>query len=173
MRITQPVNNEPTLLYNTVKIQGCVDSTVGFNFLKSEPTVSKRRYCNKVLVHECIPANISDPTELLKVEFLSTSDPCYAEFNIFKTSDADDYDDYGVEPTIELQFDEDDYEKVIGVLVHFSLEETCGQPLGQAYRLYGYTPEGDKILLSNGILAITSCSCPESVEPTLYTDKKW
>ena len=169
MRFSQPVNDEPTLLYNTVKIQGCVDSTVGFNLFREEPTVSKRRYCNKILVHECIPAQVSDPIELLRVEFLATDDPCYSQFNIFKSSDEID----SIEPTIELQFDEEDYEKVIGVLVHFTISETCCQPLISAYRLYGYTPEDEKILLSNGNLFITPCTCPEDVVQAEWTDVQW
>jgi hypothetical protein len=169
MRFTQPVNNEPTLLYNTVKIQGCVDSSVGFNLLKSEPAISKRRYCNKILVHECIPADVSAPMELTKVEFLATDDPCYAEFSVYKSSETVD----SVSPTIELQLNTDDYEKVIGVLVHFTKEETCGQPVRLAYRLYGYMPEGDKILLSIGNLFITPCNCSDGTKPEVWTDIYW
>lgn len=167
MRVAQTVNNEPTLLYNTVKIQGCVNSTVGFNLLKEEPAVSKRRYCNKILVHECIPANVPNPMELETVEFLATDDACYNVFNIFKSSVTID----NVAPSIELQLDDDD--KVIGVVVSFLVEETCGQPLRLAYRLYGYTPEDEKVLLSNGNLLITPCSCPSGTTPSTWTDVRW
>lgn len=167
MRVSQTVNNEPTLLYTTVKIQGCVDSTVGFNLLKDEPTVSKRRYCNKILVHECIPANVPDPIELDSVEFLATDDPCYAVFNIYKSSlTVDD-----ISPSIELQLDDDN--KTIGVVISFTVDETCGQPLRMAYRLYGYTPADEKILLSNGNLLVTPCSCPSGVTPSKWTDVRW
>lgn len=166
MRFTQPVNNDPTLIYNTIKIQGCANSTVGFNFLKEEPTVSKRRYCNKVLVHECVTVDVVDPMELDVVELLATDDPCYKLFNIFKSSETVD----NIPPTLELQLDTDN--KVIGVLASFTTNETCGQPLRLAYKLYGYTEDEEKVLLAVGNLFISPCEC-EGDDPSLWTDVGW
>lgn len=155
MRFTQPVNNDQALPYNVLKVQGCADVTIGFNILQDEPQIGKRRYCNKVLVHECVSIPINDPLDLVRVDFLATSDPCYKFFEIFKSSEEIDYD----LPTIELQFNEDYL--VVGVLLKFSRTDTCCLPLRLAYRLHGYTPTDERILLSNGNLYITPCACTD------------
>ncbi len=154
MRFTQPVNDDQSLPYGVVKVQGCADVTVGFNILNEEPQVSKRRYCNKVLVHECVSIPVPDPIDLVKAEFMATDDPCYSVFNVFKSSVLID----DIQPTVTLQLNGDNL--VIGLLVKFAKTDTCCMPLRMSYRFYGYPPEeGTRILLSQGNLFITPCSC--------------
>lgn len=165
MRITRPTNEE-SLPYNVIKIFGCSDSTVGFDILNQQPTVSKRRYCNKVLVHECVTVPVVDPIDLSKAEFLATDDPCYSFFNIYKSSDTVE----DLEPTIELQLNDDDL--VIGILVNFKTSETSCVPLQMAYRLYGYSDD-TRILLSQGTLLITPCSNTDNCNTSVWTGISW
>lgn len=166
MIYSKPSKNE-IIPYSTVKIDGCSETKLGFDFLSEQPSIGKRRYCNKVLVHECITVPEITPLELAKVEFLATDDPCYKIFNIFKSSEIVD----SVDPTVELQLDVDN--KVIGIIISFVIEETCCQPLTQAFKLYGYYSNGERILLANGNLAITPCSCPDGVTNTTWEDVRW
>lgn len=166
MRVTQPVSDGQILPYNVVKILGCTDVTVGFDILNQQPTVSKRRYCNKVLVHECITVPSLEPLALDRVEFLATDDPCYKFFNIFKSSDTVGDTD----PTIELQLDEDDL--VIGILVNFTKDETRCLPLRMSYRINGYVDD-TRVNLAQGNLYISPCPCAEDVEPYIWVDVEW
>jgi hypothetical protein len=153
MRLTQPSTTGQDVQYSIVKIQGCTDLTLGFDILNQEPRVSKRRYCNKVLVHECVTVPVSDPLPLVKAELMATDDPCYSLFNIFKSSEIVDE----VPASITLQLDDADL--VIGLIVDFVKTDTCCLPLRMAYRLYGYYADGTRILLSNGNMYVTPCSC--------------
>jgi len=157
MRVTLPKIEGDNLPYSTLKIQGCTDIDVGFDILDSNPTVSKRRYCNKVLVHECVSVPVVDPMVLERAEFMATADPCYSVFNVFKSSIEIDE----VPPTVTLQLNDDDL--VIGVIVHFVKTETCCLPLRMSYRLYGYIDADSRVLLANGNLYVTPCSCSSGV----------
>lgn len=159
MRIAEPSGESNILPYLNVRLQGCSDTTVGFTFLSEQSVVGKRRYCNKVLVHECLTINEPDPLDLSKVEFIATDDPCYLTFNIFKSSEEVDY----IDPTIVIQTNE--LGEAIGVLVTFTSSEICCLPLRMAYRLYGYVDDyNTRILLANGNLYVTPCNCSEMGE---------
>lgn len=166
MRFTQPTTEPQTLPFTPLKIQGCTNLTIGFDLLEEEPEVSRRRYCNKILVHECVSVPAVSPMELDYVELLATEDPCYSVFRLYKTSREDVED---VSPTIQLQLNDDNL--VIGILVEFSEDETCGQPLRMAYKLYGYVDD-TRILLSNGNLYITPCRCSDE-GPTTWENLSW
>ena len=158
MRFTKP-DAPINLPYSVVKVDGCVNTAIGFTLLKEEAEVNKRRYCNKILVHECIEAVLPDPIELDSVELLATSDPCYKTFEIYKTSPAD----------ITLEKDVED--KVTHISVAFTPEDTVCAPLKLAYRLYGYI-DGGRILLSQGTL--NTAPCTVDVTPVPYwTDLAW
>lgn len=174
MQFSQATTEWQTLAYTTVGIQGCSEAIVGFEFLQSAPQVSKRRYANKVLVHECVPGAIGEPLDLSRVEFMATSDPCYKLFEIFKSSDIVDT----VDPTIEILFNS--VGLATGVLVNFATTETCGLPLRMSYRMYGYYTSGGRILLSNGNLYVTPCRCntdvvngAEPLDDSVWTDVQW
>jgi hypothetical protein len=170
MRLAQPISEDgQALTYNTLTVPGCNNTTVGFDLLGSEPTVSSRRYCNKILVHECVSVPISSPLVLTKVEFVATDDSLYTEFNIFKTSEASE----DMDATIELQPDPDDNTKTAGILVNFIVNETCCQPPRMAYKLYGYTDDTTKVLLARGNLFISPCGCPDDVLPTTFIGIQW
>jgi hypothetical protein len=159
MRIAEPSGESNLLPYSTVRLQGCSDTTVGFTFLTEQPVVGKRRYCNKVLVHECLTINEPDPIDLTKVEFIATDDPCYLSFNIFKSSEQVDE----IAPTIVIQTNE--LGEAIGVLVTFTNSELCCLPMRMAYRMYGYLDDyTTRILLSNGNLLVSPCNCSELTE---------
>lgn len=167
MRVTQPVDDGQVLPYNVIKILGCSDITVGFDILNQAPTVAKRRYCNKVLVHECITVPELEPLALSRVEFLATDDPCYTFFNIVKSSDA-----LGtVSPTVDLQLNDDDL--VIGILVNFKKDETGGLPLRMTYRINGYDEDGVKINLAQGNLYVSPCPCSEETDTSAWIDVEW
>lgn len=159
--------NTGVIPYSTVKIDGCSEAKLGFDFLSEQPSVGKRRYCNKVLVHECVSVPEIAPLELERVELVATDDPCYKFFNIFKSSEEVD----SLAASIELQLDDDD--KVIGIIITFQISETCCQPLSQAYKLYGFDLDGERILLANGNLVITPCPCPDGTMPVTWEDIRW
>lgn len=168
MRLTRPQSGATTAPpYNIVKINGCADTTIGFDLLDSNPTVSKRRYCNKVLVHECVSVPAVSPLALSKVEFLATSDSCYKFFEVFKSSETVD----GVDPSITLELNGDD--EVVAIAVSFLTDETCCLPLRMAYRLYGYDPDGVRILLTSGNLLVSPCDCPDGVTPQIWKEVQW
>ena len=156
------------LPYSTIKVNGCSNSTVGFQFLDNQPQTGRRRYCNKVLVHECVVVPEDNPMDLSKVEFIATSDPCYRFFEIFKSS----VEVAGEDPTVTLQLNDDDL--VEGVLVEFTPEETCCLPLRMAYRLYGFDAvSGDRFLLSNGSLYVSPCTCDGCGTNEVWTEVQW
>lgn len=167
MRYTKPRVNE-TLPYSTVKIQGCSDTNVEFTLLSEQPTVGKRRYCNKVLVHECVNIPADAPLDLTSAEFIATSDNCYKRFEIYKSSlEVDD-----VNPTITFELNDDDL--VTSILVEFNKDETCCLPLRLAYRLYGNIADTDeRRLLSNGVLYVTPCAWTEDCGQPEWTDVVW
>lgn len=173
MRLTQTTTaNEEVLPYNVIKILGCMDSVVGFEIKTLEPTITKRRYCNKVLVHECVPVPELEPLALDRVEFLATNDPCYRFFNLFKSSDTIGT----VEPTITLQYNEDEEPLVIGILVNFTKEETCCLPLRMSYRINGYDPDGMRVNLGQGNLNVSPSGCAtdcDDCEPVTWVDVDW
>lgn len=152
MIVSKVTTEVPKLPYTSFRINGCSDSTVEFDLIENLPVTKERRYANRVLVHECISAPFEAPLDLIKAEFIATSDPCYSRFELFKSSEAI----YGEAPTITFTLNEDD--EVITVIVDFKEKETCCKPLSMTYKLYGYT-ESDKILLSTGRMFITPCSC--------------
>lgn len=169
MRFSQPTTSGSELLpYSSLKIEGCSDTTIGFEFVSGQSETGRRRYCNKVLVHECLTVIEPDPIELEKVEFLATDDPAYRYFNIFKSSEIVD----GVNPAITIQLNE--LGEAIGVIIFFDRDDLCCSPLKMAYRMYGYLPSesgdenntNDRILLSQGNLYVTFCPCNE-VDGTL------
>lgn len=171
MRITPPVSDGQTLPYNVVKIFGCSDTTVGFQILSEVPTVGKRRYCNKVLVHECVTVPELEPLALSRVEFLSTDDSCYKYFNLFKSSD-----DIGtIASTIDLQLNVD--ELVIGILVNFTKAETCCLPLRMAYRINAYDEDNVRINLAQGNLYVSpsnsQSTCTSGCGDNLWVDVDW
>lgn len=155
--------NTGIIPYSTVKIDGCSEAKLGFDFLSEQPSIGKRRYCNKVLVHECVTIPEIEPMDAVKVEFMATSDPCYHFFEIFKTSDNDDLE-------IELQLDDDDL--TIGVIVNFTGEDTCGLPMTMAYKLYVYLADGRE-LVSTGTLCVTNCCCEDGTNPPLWAGINW
>lgn len=157
MRFSRPTSEWQLLPFTDIKVQGCADATVGFQFLENQPAVAERRYCNKVLVHECIDVPEIDPVALVKAEFMATDDSCYRLFNIFKSSEEVEE----VLPTIDIQLNDDDL--AVGLLVNFKKTETCCLPLRMSYRLYGYLDSDNRILLSNGNLYVTPCSCSSGV----------
>jgi hypothetical protein len=167
MRISQPTGDSNLLPYLNIRLQGCSDTIVGFTFLTEQPVVGKRRYCNKVLVHECLTLNEPDPIDLTKIEFIATDDPCYSLFNIFKSSE--DIDE--IAPTIEIQTNVGG--EAIGALITFSKSELCCLPMALAYRLYGYTDVTTRILLANGSLYITPCNCTELTETPTTSGTVW
>ena len=140
--------------------------TVGFEFLVDRPTVSKRRYCNKVLVHECVGLPEIAPTSLDRVEFIATSDPCYKVFEIYKTSEATD----DIDATIEIQLNDDDL--AVGAIVSFLSSETCDVSGRMAYKLIGYDEDGVRIILAQGNMYTTPCACQECREG-FWTNVDW
>lgn len=167
MRVTQPINDTQPLSFNTIKILGCEDVTVGFQILNLEPTVSKRRYCNKILVHECVEVPSIDPLQLDKVEFLATDDPCYGAFNIYKSSETIQ----DIPPSITLQLDMSNL--TVGILVDFLTDETSRVPIRMTYRLYGYPSSGSRIILTQGNLLISPCNNGENCSEQIWTGLNW
>jgi hypothetical protein len=156
------------LPYSTIKVNGCSNNTVGFQFLENQQQAGRRRYCNKVLVHECITVPEDNPMDLSRVEFMATSDPCYRFFELFKSSESVE----GGSPTVTLQLNIDSL--VEGVLVDFLDTETCCLPTRMAYRLYGYiTDTEDRVLLSNGSLYVSPCTCDDCGSVELWTEVDW
>lgn len=131
----QPVN---TSLY---AIDRCTDTAIGFEFYQQQVQPTQFRYCNKILVTECVPVAIPQSMNLSKVEFYATEDPCYRLWDVYKSSENTN--------DIELQYNEN--ENVIGVIVRFFSTETEDLPIRMAYRLYGYEDDC-KILLAQGDL---------------------
>lgn len=180
MRYTKPQQEEQLVPFQTLKIQGGTDATIGFDFLASEPVVGRRRYCNKVLVHECVPAEVLEAIPITKAEFIATSDACYSVFEVYKTSEASDYIEASI--TLQREDDEDPSSDAVGVLVSFAKDETYCLPLRMTYRLYGYYPQGTRIMLSTGTLYVTptgnaviSSSSPTVVDcgGDYWTDVDW
>lgn len=164
MIITQPTNKE-VIPYGTVKLDGCSETKIGFDFLSEQPSVGRRRYCNKVLVHECVTVPEISPLDLDYIEFLATDDPCYTFFNLYKSSQAIGE----TAPTIELQYDE---YLVIGLIITFTKEETGCLPLRMTYRINGYDQDGVKMKLAQGNLYVTPCGNSESVK-SIWVDTEW
>lgn len=166
MIYSRPTNAD-LIPYSAVKIDGCSEARLGFDFLSEQPSTSRRRYCNKVLVHECVTVPEVEPLALERVEFLATDDPCYTFFNLFKSSNTVG----DTEPTIELQLDEDDL--VIGVLINFTREETCCLPLRMSYRLNAYDEDGTKMTLSQGNIYVSPCPMTADCERATWVDVEW
>lgn len=169
MRFSQVTTESNLLPYSSIKLNGCSDATIGFEFVSEQSQTGRRRYCNKVLVHECLSVVEADPIELERVEFLATDDSCYRYFNVFKSSEEVD----GIPPAITIQVNE--LGDAIGVIIAFENDDLCCLPLKMAYRMYGYPPSesGDlsdvtRVLLSQGLLYVTYCPCSE-VDGTLPT----
>lgn len=167
MRITQQSSENEIVPYTTVKIDGCSDTVIGFQLLAEQPSFHKRRYCNKVLVHECLRVTDVAPLQLDRVEFLATEDTCYSRFNIFKSSEESDE----IVSTIELQLNDDDL--TIGILVSFTAEETTCQPIRMAFKMNGYDEDNNKILLMQGNLLITPCKADDCDEVGIWEDLNW
>ncbi len=167
MRVTQPVSDGQRLPYNVVKIYGCSDATVGFEILKEQPTVGRRRYCNKVLVHECVTVPELEPLALSRVEFLATADPCYKFFDLVKSSATLG----STAPTVELQLNDDDL--VVGILVHFKAKETGCLPIRMTYRINGYDEDDVKMVLAQGNLFVTPCTSTEAIDKSYWVDVEW
>ncbi len=166
MRFTTTTSDVPKLPYSSFRINGCSNSNIEFFLIENLPVTKERRYCNKILVHECISAPFSAPLTLDKAEFLATSDPCYNTFEIFKSSE-----EVNGQPTsIELIFDETG--DTTSVLVQFTDIETCCVPLSMTYKLYGYVGD-EKILLSIGRLYVTPCSCCGKCGDDYWVDVGW
>ena len=163
MRYTQP-NNKPTNTTAILKIDGCNDNNVEFTLLENAPVVGKRRYCNKILVHECIMLPEPSPLELDRVELIATSDPCYKYFEIYKTSeDAPD-----IPASILLEVNTDGLTE--SIVVQFSADDLCGLPGRLAFRLYGYQDD-IRILLTGGVMYSGPCACCE--EKTPWVEVTW
>lgn len=183
MRYVKP-KSEDLLPYSNIKISGCASSNVEFTFLEKVPVTRARRYCNKMLVHECVEVPQEQPLDLDWVEFVATADPCYGFIDIYKTS-RDDMDSSSessddpasseessssdvISPTIDLVYNIDGL--VTNVLVKFTFEDTCCVPMSMAYKLNGYKGE-TKELLSYGRLYVTPCRC--CCEGRLWIGVEW
>lgn len=140
--------------YTSVHINTCTDVSVVFDLLDNVPQEARRRYCNKVLVHECITAPEVVGLDLESVEFMATSDPCYGFFEFYKSS----LEQNSEPPTIILHRNEDT-DLVEGIEISFEAEELCCKPVRLTYRLYGNLAEEPRMLLSTGNLFLSPCQC--------------
>lgn len=171
MRFSKPQTTE-RLRYTSLHINTCSDVSVIFDLLSGAPQVAARRYCNKILVHECVTAVDEAPLDLTNVEFFATSDPCYGLFEFYKQSTEQN----GEPATIVLHENED--ELVTNIEVTFTKEELCCKPLRMSYRLYGTIaatedePE-ERLLLSNGVLYLTPCQCCGGCSNVTWTEVDW
>ena len=163
MRIAQPISTPVEQPYQVAKIQGCANLSLGFSFLNDVQISGRRRYCNKVLVHECVTISELNPVDLQSVEFIATSDACYEYFEFYKTSTSTPAD-------ITIQLNDDDL--AVGVLVNFSKEETSAAPMRLVFRLYGIIDDA-RTLLAQGTLYITPCNNPEYTKKELWTNIDW
>lgn len=136
--LVNPIQESPGRLA-IYSINRCEDQVIGFEFTtkqyQTNPTC-----CGSAIVNLCIPIQVITPIELASAEFWATDDPCYKDWIIKKTNN----------PFIEIQRDNDD--KVTGILVRFSQTESCCYPVNIAYRLYAFSEEDCKYLLSSGLL---------------------
>lgn len=136
--IVNPIQNSPNRLA-VYAINRCEDQVIGFEFVtrkyQSNPTCF-----GSAIVNLCIPVEILSPIELENAEFWATNDTCYKDWIIQKKLPSE----------IEVQRDIDD--KVTGILVRFSNEESCCYPLNMAFRLYGFDNNNCKFLISTGLL---------------------
>lgn len=168
MRISRPDPVEQSIPYTTIRVPGCSAQAVGFTLLSEVGQVGKRRYCNKVLVHECVTVDVPQAVEMSNVEFIATSDPSYRYFEFYKSAIVVE----GVDPQIELELD--DYDAVTHITVLFTAEETSGVSPTMAYKLYGYlSPDGEKVLLAQGRLFIPTCNLQIDCTKELWTDLAW
>lgn len=176
MIVSQVTTEVPKLPYSSFRINGCSDSNIEFTLLENLPVTKERRYCNKVLVHECISAPFEAPLPLTKAEFIATSDPCYSTFELFKSSEGQ----FGIASTITLvpTSDESDDspsgdEEIGSILVQFTEIETCCLPLSMTYKLYGYEDDETKLLLSTGRIYVTPCTCCGVCSKNYWVDVGW
>ncbi len=164
------IHSQPTktdvVPYSTVKIDGCSETMLGFEFISEQPSIGKRRYCNKVLVHECVSVPTEEALDLDKVVLLATNDPCYTYFNYYKSSEQIE----DIAPSIELQLNISNL--VTGVIITFTKEETTAVPTRLAYRLYGHK-DNTRTLLSQGNLFITPCGNPDNCSTQIWTGLDW
>jgi hypothetical protein len=155
--------------YTSLHLNSCSDTSIVFDLLSDVPVTSERRYCNKVLVHECVTEPQSFPVELTSVEFIATSDPCYKYFEFYKRSDI--YQ--GDQPSVVLHDTDDSAALTEAIEVLFTKEDLCCKPLRLSYRLYAtFTETEERKLISSGLLYITPCSGCECSD-TLWTDAGW
>lgn len=167
MRISKPDEVDKPIPYTILKVLGCSDQAVGFTLISQQGEVGKRRYCNKVLVHECATVDIPEGMDLDGVEFLATSDPTYQFFEFYKVSEGT----ADIDPTVELERNDDG--AVTHIDVYFAAAETSGMPTTMAYRLYGLlSPTGERVLLANGRLFIPPCG-PTNCTQDLWTEVMW
>jgi len=157
MRFSQPTSDGQPFIYSHIKINGCAESIVGFDLLNEAPSISKRRYCNKTLVTECITVPEVAPLDLASAQFIATDDPCYGHLVFDKRTS-------GTSPKVSLQLNATP--ETIGILVDFDAAETCGLPPRMAYKLYGTITGGGNMLLAQGNIYITPCRCPGSTYAT-------
>lgn len=140
--------------YTSVLIDTCTDVSIVFDLLENVPQETKRRYCNKVLVHECISQPEIQGLDLESVDFMATSDPCYGIFEFYKTS----LEQNGEAPSIIRHINEDT-DLVESIEIAFKAEELCCKPTRLTYRLYGNIVDEPRILLSSGNLFLIPCQC--------------
>jgi hypothetical protein len=155
--------------YTSLHLDSCADTSIVFDLLTDVPVNSERRYCNKVLVHECITEPEASPVELDLVEFIATSDPCYRFFEFYKRSDI--YE--GENPSVVLHDDDDSGDLTSMIEVTFTKEDLCCKPVRLSYRLYAtFTETAERKLISRGVLYITPCSGCDCSDD-LWTDVGW
>lgn len=152
MRFSKATTPAVKLPHTLLKLQSCDDTNVEFTFLDNAPETAARRYCNKILVHECVSVPEPLPINLEDVEFLATGDPCYEVFEVYKVAVTNDV----TESSIDIVLNDEDPQLATSVLVKFTKEELCCLPLRMSYRMYGVV-DGARTLLSEGTLYATPC----------------
>lgn len=148
-------------------INTCTDISVIFDLLEDVPQIAKRRYCNKVLVHECITAPEITGMDLESVDFMATSDPCYGFFEFYKSS----LEQNGEAASV-IRHINPDTDLVESIEVLFDAEELCCKPVRLTYRLYGNLTEEPRVLLATGNLYIIPCSCC-GCHDEYWTEVEW
>ena len=133
-----PIQEIP-IRHSIYSINKCEDQVIGFEFVAHKLSPEKTYLCNNIAVSLCVPLENVKPFDLDTAEFWATDDPCYNSWLVKKITT----------PEVDIQRDVDN--KVIGILVRFSKNESCCYPLNMAFRLYGIIDDC-KFSLSQGLL---------------------
>lgn len=132
-----PIQESPQRV-SIYSISKCEDQVIGFEFVSIGKSPTFKCF-GKTLVNFCDSIEIPTPISLKSIIFKATSDPCYIDWEIEKTTD----------PDIEVQYSNT---KISGVMVRFFKNETCCFPSQMAFKLIGTDINCSTFSLASGLL---------------------